>query len=145
MSTRVLLVGLFLFTLGLPVARSARYSDASEDAVAAITKIENDTVKAEVAYDKPFFEKLLADDWSWGNSGGYWATKAELLESFNTPEATTQKISDLKVRVYGNTAIATYSETWEYEQHSGRQISTDTFVKIGNEWKEVASHSCPVK
>jgi len=149
MSMLILLVGLFLFMLGLLVAGSARHADASEDAVAAITKIENDTVKAEIASDKPFFEKLVADDWTWGNSDGYWVTKAELLEYFNTPETTTQKISDLKVRVYGNTAIATYGETYEYvsrgAQHSGSQISTDTFVKFGDEWKLEASHSCPAR
>jgi len=147
MSTRILLVGLFLFTLGLLVARSATHADASEDAVAAITKIENDTVKADIAYDKPFFEKLLADDWSWGNSDGFWVRKAEFLEWFDTPQTFTEKTSDLKVRVYGNTAIATYSATTEYisngEKHVSRVISTDTFVKIGGEWKLVASHSCP--
>jgi len=146
MSRRILLMGLFLFTLGLPVARSARYADASVDDVAAITKVENDTVKADIAYDKPFFEKLLADDWTWGNSDGFWVTKAEFLEWFNTPQTMTEKISDLKVRVYGNTAIATYSDAVEDDFNGKRrQISTDTFVKIGGEWKLVASHSCPAK
>jgi hypothetical protein len=50
-------------------------------AVAAITKIENDTVQADLANDRRFFENLLADDWTFGDSGGFWLTKAELLKS----------------------------------------------------------------
>lgn len=44
----------------------------------AITKIETDTVQADLANDRPFFEKLLADGWTFGDSGGFWLTKAEL-------------------------------------------------------------------
>ena len=50
--------------------------------VAAITKIETDTVQADLANDRPFFEKLLADDWTFGDSGGFWLAKPELLKSF---------------------------------------------------------------
>jgi hypothetical protein len=152
MSTRILLVGIFLFTMGLLVTRSVSYAVANEDAVAAITKIENDTVKADIASDRPFFEKLLADDWTFGDSNGSWVTKAELLQGLSDPAnyiTKTEEISDLKVRIYSNTAIATYSDTFEDivngAHSSGRVISTDTFVKIGGEWKEVASHSCPAK
>jgi len=121
-------------------------------AIATITKIENDTVQADLANDAPFFERLLADDWTFGDSGGFWLTKSDLLKSFadraNT-KTNVEKISDLKVRVYGNTAIATYRDTFDGvfdgEHRGGSVISTDTFVKIGSEWKEVASHSCPAK
>ena len=120
--------------------------------VAAITKIENDTVQADLANDRPFFENLLADDWTFGDSGGFWLTKAESLKSFGERANTKsrfERISDSKVRVYGSTAVATYRDTFDGvfngEHRGGTAISTDTFVKIGGEWKEVASHSCLVK
>jgi hypothetical protein len=53
------------------------------------------------------------------------------------------------VRVYGNTAVATYKDTYdilikgEHRVHS--IIATDDFVKLGGEWKQVASHGSEAK
>jgi hypothetical protein len=122
------------------------------DAVAAITKLENDGVKADLANDKSFNEKVLADDWTGGDSGGTWFTKAEVLKLMADPEhnkTNSEKLSELKVRVYGNTAIATYKDTYDAmlkgEHRTRTVIGTDTFVKIGNEWKQVASHASTAK
>jgi hypothetical protein len=53
------------------------------------------------------------------------------------------------VRVYGNTAEATYKDTYDIlikgEHRAHTIIATDTFVKIGSEWKQVASHGSEVK
>src|ERR1700726_2189922 len=59
---------------------------AKADAVAAVTKLENDSVKADLANDKAFYEKLLADNWTGGDSGGTWFTKAEVLKLMDDPE-----------------------------------------------------------
>jgi len=123
------------------------------DAVAAITKLENDGVKADLANDKTFYEKVLADDWTGGDSEGAWFTKAETLKMMDDTKnnkMNSEKISDLKVRVYGgNTAVATYKDTYDSlfnGQHRARTvICTDTFVKIGGEWKQVASHASQAK
>ena len=56
-----------------------------------------------------------------------------------------EEISDLKVRLYGDTAIATYKSTYDtlyHGEHRARTIlSTDTFVRLDGSWKLVASHS----
>jgi hypothetical protein len=122
------------------------------DAVAAITKLENGGVKADLANDKAFYDKVLADDWTGGDSGGVWFTKAEVLKLMDDPEhnkTTSEKLSELKVRVYGNTAVATYKDTYDAmlkgEHRARTVIGTDIFVKMGNEWKQVASHSSTTK
>ena len=50
-----------------------------------------------------------------------------------------EKLTELKVRVYGNTAVATYKDTCDIlimGQHRAHTIiATDTFVKMGDEWK----------
>jgi hypothetical protein len=153
MNPRKMLLGLCVcasFMIGRGSLTYAQRSD--DDAVAAITKIENDTVKADLANDTNFFEKILADEWSFGGSDGIWYTKAELLKEFADPannKTNSEKISELKVRVYGDTAIATYRDSQDDvvkgKHHVGNVISTDTFVRIGGEWKEVASHSCKAK
>lgn len=57
-------------------------------------------------------------------------------------------ISDLNLRIYVDTAIATYKSTHDsvyHGEHRGRTIqSTDTFVRRGGIWKQVASQSSEV-
>jgi hypothetical protein len=60
-----------------------------------------------------------------------------------------ENLSELKVRVYGNTAVATYKDTYDIlikgERRAHSVIVTDTFVKLGGEWKQVASHGSVTK
>jgi len=121
---------------------------AAGDATAEISAIENASMKADMADDKTFYEKTLASDWTGGDSSGKWYTKAAILKLMGDPtnnKFNSEKLSDLKVRTYGDTAIATYKDTYDATvegKHRARTvISTDTFVKQGGTWKEVASHS----
>jgi hypothetical protein len=134
------------------LAATRAQTGANSDAVAAVTKLENDGVKADLAGDKSFYEKVLADDWSGGDSSGAWFTKAEMLKMMADTEhnkMNSEKISELKVRVYGNAAVATYKDTYDAlikgEHRARAVIGTDTFVKMGGEWKQVASHASTAK
>jgi|SRR5437879_6369973 len=89
-------------------------AQSSSDTVAAITKLENDSVKADLAADTSWVEKVLADDWMGCDSEGKWYTKAEALKIMadtKNNKFNSEKLKDLKVRVYGNTAVATYKDT----------------------------------
>ncbi len=105
----VLWISLFVIALfaGLGVTRAQTGTKA--DVVATITNLENDGVKADLAGDTAFYQKALAEDWTRGDSDGTFYTKAELLKlvadtkNFKT---NSEKLSELKVRVYGNTAVA---------------------------------------
>ena len=105
-----------------------------------------------MAGDKAFYQKVLVEDWTWGYSEGTWRTKADLLKNLADPQnhkTNSEKISDLKVRVYGNTAVATYKDASDRmdtgQHHAKNVITTDTFVKMGGEWKLVASHESTAK
>ena len=122
------------------------------DVVTAISNLENDAVKADLAGDPAFYQKVLTEDWTRGDSDGTWYTKAELLKLMadtKNIKTNSEKLSELKVRVYGNTAVATYKDTYDLlikgEHRAHTIIATDTFVKMGNEWKQVASHGSEVK
>ena len=148
----VLWISLFVIALfaGLSVTRAQTGTDA--DVVAAISKLENDAVKADLTGDIAFYQKVLAEDWTRGDSDGTFYTKADLLKlmadtkNFKT---NSEKLSDLKVRVYGNAAVATYKDTYDIlikgEHRAHTIIATDTFVKIGGEWKQLASHGSEAK
>jgi 2',3'-cyclic-nucleotide 2'-phosphodiesterase (5'-nucleotidase family) len=131
----------------------AKKQSTSEEAVAAITKFENDAVKADLAGDSTFFEKNYAEDWTGGFSGGTWTTKQSILADAKDTannKMNSEEISDLKVRLYdNNTAIATYTDTYDGmvrgEHRVKTVLSTDTFVRQNGVWKEVAGHSSVAK
>jgi ketosteroid isomerase-like protein len=148
----VLWISLSVFALfaGLSVIRAQ--STAKPEVVTAISILENDAVKADLAGDADFYQKVLAEDWTRGDSDGTYYTKAELLELMadtKNIKTNSEKISELQVRVYGNTAVATYKDTYnlmikgEHRDHT--IIATDTFVKMDGEWKQVASHGSETK
>jgi hypothetical protein len=148
----VLWVSLAAVAMFAALAVTKAQTGGNSEAVAAVTKLENDGVKADLANDKAFFEKVLADDWTGGDSGGTWFTKAEVLKMMDDPEhnkTNSEKISELKVRAYGNTAVATYKDTYDAlnkgEHRARTVIGTDTFVKMGDGWKLVASHASQAK
>ena len=126
----------------------------SGDVAAAITKLENDGVKADLAGDKSFTEKYVADDWVGCDSSGKWFTKPEVLKMIADPKNNkynSEKLSDLKVRAYanGNTGVATYTDSYDAivaGEHRTRTIlATDVWVKVGGDWKQVSSHSTAKK
>jgi ketosteroid isomerase-like protein len=117
------------------------------DAVAAITKLYNDSVKADLAGDSSFYQNWLADDWTGGTSRGTWDTKQSILADMKDTKnnkTNSSSISELKVRVYGDVAIATYKSTYDAlikGQHYVRTvISTDTLLRQNGAWKQIAGH-----
>ena len=154
MNAKNCLLWISLFAIALVAGLSATQAQtgAEGDVVTAISNLENDGVKADLASDPNFYQKVLAADWTRGDSDGTYYTKAQLLQLMaDTKDIKTNRenLSELKVRVYSNPAVATYKDTYdilikgEYRAHT--IIATDTFVMIGGEWKEVASHGSETK
>ena len=148
----VLWISLFVIALfgGLSLTRAQ--TGATADVATAISNLENDAVKADLAGDAAFYQKVLAEDWTRGDSDGTFYTKSELLKLMadtKNIKTNSENLSELKVRVYGNTAEATYKDTYDIMikgEHRGHTIiATDTFVKMGGEWKQVASHGSEAK
>lgn len=136
-----------MFT-ALAVAKKNGVPPADTDAVATITQMENASVKADIAGDSSYVERNYADSFSGGSSWGNWETKQSILADMKDSKnnkTNSEEISDIKVQIYGNTAIATYKSTYDstyHGEHRARTIlSTDTFVRQGGSWKQVASHS----
>ena len=105
-----------------------------------------------LAGDPAFYRKVLAEDWTRGDSDGTYYTKAGLLNLMadaKNIKTNSEKLSELKVRAYGDTAVATYKDTYDIlimgQRRAHTIIATDTFVKIDGEWKQVASHGAEVK
>ena len=135
-------------TAALPALVSSQGSKTTDaDAVAAITKIENDSIKATLASDAAFFEKVLASDYTAGTSRGTWDTKASTIadtKDTKNNKFNSQNLSDLKVRVHGDLAVATYRSTYDamiQGQHYARTVlCTDTLQLQNGVWKVMADH-----
>ena len=149
---RVLWISIFVIALFAGLSATQAQTGAKADVVTAISNLENDAVKADLAGDPDFYQNVLADDWTRGDSDGTYYTKADLLNLMgdkNSIKTNSEKLSELKVRVYGDTAVATYKDTYDLlikgEHRAHTIIATDTFVKMDGEWKQVASHGSEAK
>ena len=148
----LLWISFFVIALFAGLGVTQAQTGTNADAVATITNLENDAVKADLAGDTAFYQKALAEDWTRGDSDGTFYTKAEVMKLMADAKdfkTNSEKLSELKVRVYGNTAVAIYEDTYDIrfkgEHRSHTIIATDTFVKMGGEWKQVASHGSEAK
>jgi hypothetical protein len=146
---RVLWISLFVIVLFAGLSVTQAQIGAKADVVTAISDLENDGVKADLAGDPAFYQKVLAEDWTRGDSDGTYYTKAELMADTKNIKTNSEKLSELEVRAYGNTAVATYKDTYDIlirgEHRAHTIIATDTFVKMGSTWKQVASHGSEAK
>ena len=69
-----------------------------------------------MAGDNAWAEKYLAEDWIACDSSGKWYTKDDMRKMMADPKNNkynSEVMSDLKVRVYGTTAVATYKDTYD--------------------------------
>jgi hypothetical protein len=145
-------ISLFVITLFAGHGVTRAQTDTNADVVTAITSLENEAVTADLAGDPVFYRQLLAEDWTRGDSDGSFYTKTDILELMADPrklKTISEKLSELEVRVYGDTAVATYKDTYDIVikgKHRGHAIiATDTFVKAGGKWKQIASHGSEAK
>lgn len=117
------------------------------DATAAITKLENDGIKADLASDKSFVQNNTTADFVGGLSLGVWEDKASSLKNMDDPannKMKSESLADMKVTSHGNVAIARYSLSYD-SIRAGKPLArtvicTDTWIKEGDAWKELASH-----
>ena|SRR5580765_2466541 len=117
-----------------------------EEVEKTILKMETDWADSFVEGDMAFTERITADDYSFINSNGETQTKAQFVEMFNSKayKITYLDLDNFKVRVFGDTAVATYGQTekrqYEGRDNSGHYVYTDVWVNRNGGWQIVASH-----
>ena len=140
-------ISLFVVALFAGHGVTRAQTETNADVVTAITSLENEAVRADLAGNADFYRKLLAEDWTRGDSDGTFYTKTDILELMADTrklKTNSEKLSELEVRVYGDTAVATYKDAYDIviqgKHRAHAIIATDTFVKVGGKWKQIASH-----
>jgi len=92
--------------------------------------------------DTSAIERILADDFIGVDPEGRLYIKQQMIdETRNAPKYfVSNRLNDVKVRFYGNTAIAQGSETWEKRSGArGRFVWTDTWLQRNGRWQIVAA------
>jgi hypothetical protein len=144
-SPRIAAVLLLVFFT--PLAAPLNCQSKSADAVATITKLIQDDVKASLVGDTEFVKTNYVDGYVEGTSLGTWMTKEQFLDT-SSNKVNSRNVGDLKVKVFGDTAIARYRQTYdalvEGQHRSRTTICTQTWNKQAEAWKLVAAHCSQV-
>ena len=135
-------------SLGSAASLRSQQTGETEKAVAIL---ENQWLQSQKTSNPDLLAPLLADKFvNTGNEGKVTA-KAATLAIIKATKFDSAEYIDLKVTVFGNTAIATGGLKGEGTDALGKPFVvderwTDTWVKMANgEWQCVASHSSAVK
>ena len=135
---RIALVLITVLLLAAPLAWSQGNAEqqiktATNNLIAAVLKGDTDTL-----------EKLLADDYTGVRGDGSVLTKAQEIEKYKSGaiKYESNEIKDLKVRVYGHTAVSmslsSSKNIRDGKEHIGTTRSIRVWVKQNGAWKCVA-------
>ena len=105
---------------------------------------ESQWAEADSKGDTAAVERVLADDFVGVAPDGTFYDKAEEIKNTREDNGNTlfNHANEIKVRFFGDTAVAQGSETWERrtgEPKKGSYIWTDTWVKRNGKWQIVAA------
>jgi len=115
-----------------------------------LMKMEQEMADAIVKGDTSVWDKYSADNSVFTDPGGMMMNKAQSLAMFKSGDLKIEstKIDGMKVQMFGNTAVVTYTTT-DKGSFKGRDISgeyrwTDVFAKVGGKWKLIAGQGTPI-
>jgi len=138
-----------LAALVLPVFGVARADAPSVEQ--NLMQMERDWTQAGLKKDAASLDKIIADDWVAIGFDGKTVTKAEVMADLKSGASATQSVElgTMKVRVFGNTAVVTGSDTekstYKGKDSSGKYVWTDVFVMRQGRWQAAASQSTKVE
>ena len=138
-----------LLSLGSPsLSQAQQASGATEKAILAL---ENQWLQAQKTNNPDLLVPLLADKYVGTDTQGKVRNKAETLAAERATKYSSAEIQDVKVTVFGDTAIATGVGKSQYTDELGKPVNshsrwTDTWVKMPDgKWQCVAYHGSTIE
>jgi ketosteroid isomerase-like protein len=134
--------------LGLVLLTAMAWPQATEKAVAGL---EDQWLQAQKTNNPDLLAPLLADKVVITHASGKVSDKAETLAEYKKMKFDSAEYSDVKVTVFGTTAIAVGNFKGKGTDPEGKPFDdyerwTDTWVKMpGGKWQCVASQSSSIK
>ena len=128
--------------LALALLPTIVHAESADEA--AVRKAVDDLTKAMIAADRAQLEALTAEALSYGHSAGKVETKKEFIDVIAGKKTTYKSItiSEPKVQVTGNNAVARHTYAVEFESDgkpgSAKIGVMQVWVKDGGSWKLLA-------
>jgi len=152
----VLILKFVLVAYAAWVSAQARQSE--DAATAAAIKAEDEIKKLEelrnqaiLHGDVAALDRMTSDDYTFVTLRGEMRTKQEILKGFASGSFhyESRQVFDLKVRVYGNTAVVT-GRSVQRGMENGKDYSGDywftrVYVKRNDNWLTVALQTTPIR
>ena len=135
-------------TSSAPPAPAATETGANAEQEVRSLNLEYD--KAIVQQDVAAYERLFAEDGLVTETGGKVLNKAQLIANAKSGETKYEvgRTEDLKIRVYGNTAIANgrwvEKSVTKGKSFDGSYMYTTVYVKRDGKWQIVSDQVTPV-
>jgi ketosteroid isomerase-like protein len=130
--------------------RAATAGSSEGSVEQTLIKMERDSLAALLKKDAAGFGKFLAEDAVLTGPDGTVQTKAQLVADVKSGDLSLEssEISDIKVHVHGDAAVATYATAdkgkYKTQDISGRYRWTDFFVRRAGTWQIVAGQGTPI-
>ena len=137
--------------LSLGSASLAQAQQASSETEKAIVALENKWAQSQKTNNPNLIAPHLADKYVETDQDGEVRNKAESLAVAQALKYSSSEAQDMKVTVFGDTAIATAVWKAQFTDASGKPVSslsrwTDTWVKMPDgKWQCVASHGSNIE
>jgi len=145
---RILCIAALVLTIApLTVAQAqSTRGTQTERVVAAIRKLDEQRIQAQIHADRKELDRIYADDFIGVGPSGTVRTKPQVLSDFTSGELNFQSITtdDVQIRIYGNTAVETGRSTMIGKDKS-KDVPRDNrftrvWVKQQGRWRLVANH-----
>ena len=127
--------------------RDARATSGNTKVEQEIRRLEREWFESYVRGDRAAFDRIVADDAVMTYGNGKVGNKSEAIAEIKAPADASYSLTsdDVKVRVYGDTAIVTGRVT-EKGTFNGRSLNsqsryTDVWVRRNGRWQVVASQN----
>ncbi len=145
MKNRTLLVFVAILAL-VSGFQGAAYAAEGSAVKQTILKVGQERTRAQVERNFGALDRLMGDDLTYTHASGFTQTKAELLGDLKSGRSVYKSItnSDVKVRVYGNTAVVTgHSDmvVWHGQTHHLSLLYLEVDAKRNGRWQMVAYQS----
>ena len=117
----------------------------------AVAELEQQWLQSQKTNNPDLVAPLIADKFVGTGPDGKVSGKTELLADAKASKYSSMEYEDVKVTVFGDTAIATGGSKAKGTDASGKPMDehvrwTDTWVKMpSGKWQCVASHVSPIK
>jgi ketosteroid isomerase-like protein len=115
-----------------------------------IKNLEEERNQAVLKGDAATLDRMTSDDYTLVDSRGKFMTKAQILDGFKSGSIKfeSRELSDLNVRVYGNTAVVTGVVTQKSSEDgkdtSGKSRFIRVYVKQNGRWVSVANQATAI-